>query len=168
MYLSTLPIYDTSLYVPGSLIISTDVQAVSAVRDIGAQIMGVFGGSSQLMDKKVKEVVQEAMNRFVKTAQAKGAEAAVGITTDVNAFVDKDQVYIIATITGTPLMDKKKALLPVVPMAPATAPPQMMPQPVAAVPLAMNNVKKQIPAAAAAIVGGRRRGLKKRKTIRRR
>lgn len=165
MYLSTLPIYDTSMYIPGSLIISTDVQAVSGVRDIGAQIMGVFGGSSQLMDKKVKDVVQEAMGRFIKTAQAKGAEAAVGITTDVNAFVDKDQVYIIATITGTPLMDKKKAVLPAVPLAPTTAPPQMLPQPVAAIPIAMPNVKNKMPLAVAA--GGSRR-LRKRRTIRRR
>jgi uncharacterized protein YbjQ (UPF0145 family) len=158
MYLSTLPIYDTSLYVPGSLIISTDVQAVSGFRDVGAQLLGVFGGSSQLMDKKVKDVVQEAMGRFVKTAQTKGAEAAVGITTDVNAFVDKDQVYIIATITGTPLMSKNKQFLPVVPIAAPGAAPQMLPEPVAAVPMQM---------AAPAAVGGRRR-LRKRKTVRRR
>jgi uncharacterized protein YbjQ (UPF0145 family) len=151
MYLSTLPIYDTSLYVPGSLIISTDVQAVSGLRDVGAQIMGVFGGSSQLMDKKVKDVVQEAMSRFVKTAQAKGAEAAVGITTDVNAFVDKDQVYIMASITGTPLMSKNKQALPIVPIAAPGATQQMLPQPVGAIPMAP-----------AGQMGGRRRRVAKK------
>jgi len=159
MYLSTLPIYDTSLYVPGSLIISTDVQAVSGLRDMGAQIMGVFGGSSQLMDKKVKDVVQEAMGRFVKTAQMKGAEAAVGITTDVNAFVDREQVYIIATITGTPLMSKNKQVLPVVPLAAPGAAPQMLPQPVAAVPMMPTGAQ---------MGGARRRIVKKGKSTRRR
>ena len=161
MYLSTLPIYDTSLYVPGNIIVSTDVQAVSTVRDMGAQIMGIFGGSSQLMDKKVKDVVQEAMGRFVATAQSKGAEAAVGITTDVNAFVDKDQVYIIATITGTPLMSKSKPALPVVP---APVQQQILPQPVAAVPVAPAMMTGAPMIAQAA---GRRRK-QKRKTIRRR
>ncbi len=162
MYLSTLPIYDTSLYVPGNIIVSTDVQAVSGLRDMGAQIMGVFGGSSELMDKKVKDVVQESMSRFVKTAQTKNAQAAIGITTDVNAFVDKDQVYIMATITGTPLMNKNTPALPVVPSAPAAATPQMptpmLPQPVGGVPMApMPYVQ----------AGGRRR-LRKKKTLKRR
>jgi uncharacterized protein YbjQ (UPF0145 family) len=162
MYLSTLPIYDTSLYVPGNIIVSTDVQAVSGIRDMGAQLMGVFGGSSQLMDKKVKDVVGEAMSRFIATAQTKGAEAAVGITTDVNAFVDKDQVYIIATITGTPLMDKKKAALPIVPPAPTQ---QMLPQPVAAVPITQPMMAS---APMMAQTGGRRRRVPKRKTAKRR
>lgn len=141
---------------------STDVQAVSTVRDMGAQIMGIFGGSSQLMDKKLKDVVQEAMGRFVSTAQNKGAEAAVGITTDVNAFVDKDQVYIIATITGTPLMSKNKPALPVVP---APAQQQILPQPVAAVPIAAP-IMTGAPMMAQA--GGRRRRVPKRKTAKRR
>ena len=173
MYLSTLPIYDTSLYVPGNIIISTDVQAVSGVRDIGAQIMGVFGGSSQLMDKKVKDVVQEAMGRFIKTAQAKSAQAAVGITTDVNAFVDKDQVYIIATITGTPLMSKNSPALPIVPSAPTQ---QMLPKPVDAIPLTPAVIPMAEPAAmqmaTAPAAGGRRRRFrqshKKRKSVKRR
>jgi uncharacterized protein YbjQ (UPF0145 family) len=168
MYLSTLPIYDTSLYVPGNLIISTDVQAVSGVRDVGAQIMGIFGGSSQLMDKKVKDVVQEAMGRFVKTAQTKGAQAAVGITTDVNAFVDKDQVYIIATITGTPLMSKASPALPIVPSAPTQ---QMLPKPVDAVPFTpavMPIAAPAMPMATAPAAGGRRRRTPKRKTAKRR
>ncbi len=158
MYLSTLQVYDTSLYTPGNIIVSTDVQAVSGIRDIGAQVMGIFGGSSQLMDKKVKDVVQEAMGRFIKTAQTKGAQAAIGITTDVNAFVDKDQVYIIATITGTPLMPKSSPALPVVPAPTAAAPAPMLPQPVGAIPM---------PPAAAAAAGGRRRRAKRR-TVRRR
>jgi uncharacterized protein YbjQ (UPF0145 family) len=160
MYLSTLQLYDTSLYKPGNIIVSTDVQAVSGLRDMGAQIMGVFGGSSELMDKKVKDVVQESMSRFVKTAQTKNAQAAIGITTDVNAFVDKDQVYIMATITGTPLMNKNKPALPVVPSAPAGATPQMptqiLPQPVGGVPMPYVQA------------GGRRRRAAKRKTVRRR
>jgi uncharacterized protein YbjQ (UPF0145 family) len=163
MYLSTLPVYDTSLYVPGNIIVSTDVQAVSGLRDMGAQLLGVFGGSSQLMDKKVKDVVQEAMNRFIKTAQTKNAEAAVGITTDVNAFVDKEQVYIIATITGTPLMSKNRQALPVVPMAAPGAPPQMLPQPVAAIPMTPT------PMMPTGQMGGRRRRVaKKGKATRRR
>ena len=161
MYLSTLPIYDITKHYPGNIIVSTDVQAVSTVRDVGAQIMGIFGGSSELMDKKVKDVVQEAMSRFVKTTQAKGAEAAIGITTDVNAFVDKDQVYIIATITGTPLMDKNKPALPIVPPAPV---PQILPQPVAAVPMAPQFNPPPLPV----MGGGRRRCASKRRTIRRR
>lgn len=166
MYLSTLPIYDTSLYTPGSLIISTDVQAVSGVRDIGAQIMGVFGGSSQLMDKKVKDVVQEAMSRFVKTAQAKGAQASVGITTAVNAFVDKDQVYIIAAITGTPLMPRGNPALPIVPSAPTQ---QMLPKPVDAVPLPPAVMPiAAMPMATAPAAGGRRRRGAKGKTVKRR
>ncbi len=162
MYLSTLPIYDTSLYVPGNIIVSTDVQAVSGLRDMGAQIMGVFGGSSELMDKKVKDVVQESMSRFVKTAQTKNAQAAIGITTDVNAFVDKDQVYIMATITGTPLMNKNKPALPVVPSAPTQ---QMLPKPVDAVPFN----PAAMPMATAPAAGGRRnRRAPKLKTTKRR
>jgi hypothetical protein len=48
------------------------------------------------------------MKRFTDKLKVKDAKGAIGITTDVNAFVDREQVYIIATITGTPLMEKGK------------------------------------------------------------
>ena len=106
MLLTSIENYDTSLYRLGNIIISTDTQAVSGFRDFGARVMGAFGGPSDMMDKKVKDVVEAAMKRFTDKLKAKGAKGAIGLTTDVNAFVDREQVYIIATITGTPLMEK--------------------------------------------------------------
>ncbi len=108
MLITSTENYDNSLYKLGNIIISTDVQAVSGFRDFGARVMGAFGGPSDLMDKKVKDVVEAAMKRFTDKLKFKDAKGAIGLTTDVNAFVDREQVYIIATITGTPLMEKGK------------------------------------------------------------
>jgi uncharacterized protein YbjQ (UPF0145 family) len=106
MLITSTEIYDNSLYKQGNIIISTDVQAVSGFRDFGARIMGVFGGTSDLMDKKIKDVVETAMKRFTEKLQLMNAKGAIGLTTDVNAFVDREQVYIIATISGTPLLSR--------------------------------------------------------------
>jgi tripartite-type tricarboxylate transporter receptor subunit TctC len=103
MLLTSTENYDTSLYRLGNIIISTDVQAVSGFRDFGARVMGAFGGSSDLMDKKVKDVVEAAKKEPGKvTFASSGAGGAPHLAGEIFQQVSGTKMLHIAYKGGGP------------------------------------------------------------------
>jgi len=102
--MATTLFYDTSSYDIIGIATSITVHAVSAFREIGANIVGLFGGKSNLLEKVFLDAREEAYADISKKAVEGGADLLVGVEIEIQEM----NKFFIFTATGTMLRNKKK------------------------------------------------------------
>ena len=97
--------YDENLYEAIGTERGIVVHAVSLIRGLAGNIMGVFGGKNDLIAKKVEDVYKEAMDELVKNAKAtygNNIDQIIALDIDFNEI----QPFIICVAAGTVLRKK--------------------------------------------------------------
>jgi len=101
--LATTPFYDISRYDIIGIATSITVHAVSAFRGLGANIGGLFGGKSDLLEKVFRDARSDAYEDLSKKARAQGADLVIGVEIEVQELKN----FFIFTAAGTMLKKKK-------------------------------------------------------------
>jgi uncharacterized protein YbjQ (UPF0145 family) len=85
MKVTTTTSFDESKYEVIGLVDSVTTRAISEFRQAFAQIMGIFGGKSDLLNTKILKARDDAILELKEKASAMGADMLIGVslTTDV-------------------------------------------------------------------------------------
>jgi hypothetical protein len=108
MNIATSDFYETDKYTVKSLVVATHTEALSLARGFVAGVMGIFGGKSDLMNKKVNDV----MAVLIKKLQAKlgSGEKIVGVRFEFAEFGrEESNSFLSGIATGTLLTPKQAA-----------------------------------------------------------
>ena len=106
MNIATSDFYETDTYKVKSLVVATHTEALSLARGFVAGVMGIFGGKSDLMNKKVNDV----MAVLIKNLQAKvgPGEKIVGVRFEFAEFGrEESNSFLSGIATGTLLTPKQ-------------------------------------------------------------
>ncbi len=118
--LTTTPDYDMNMYKPAGMVTANRVESISYARGMIAEVPGVFGGKSSLIQNAVNDLTDNAMKELRKKArsQYKKISAIIGvdvkITTTTRSSGEKYTEFMIATATGTvlvPIDESVKSLI---------------------------------------------------------
>lgn len=108
--LTTTPDYDMNLYKPAGMVVANRVENISLARGLVAEVPGVLGGKSSLIQGAVESLTEAAMKELRKKARAqfKKISGIVGVDVKVSttsrASGSQYTEYMIATATGTVLV----------------------------------------------------------------
>lgn len=106
MNIATTDFYDTDTYKVKSFVIATHTEALSLARGFVAGITGLFGGQSDIMNKKVNDVTAN----LIKNLQAKigPGEKIVGVRFEFAEFGrEQSNSFLSGIATGTLLTPKQ-------------------------------------------------------------
>jgi uncharacterized protein YbjQ (UPF0145 family) len=106
MSIATTDFYETDKYKVKSIVLATHTEALSLARGFVAGIMGVFGGKSDLMNKKVNDV----MAVLIKNLEAKigPGEKIVGVRFEFAEFGrEQSNSFLSGIATGTLIQPKQ-------------------------------------------------------------
>ena len=107
MSISTSDLYEMDKYTVKSVVVVTHTEALSLARGFVAGIAGLFGGKSDIMNKKVNDV----MNNLGKKLQAKlvaPGEKIVGVRFEFAEFGrEESNSFLSGIATGTLLTPKQ-------------------------------------------------------------
>ncbi len=107
MSLSTSGTYDTSKYEVKGLVTATHTEGLSLLRGVAAEVTGLFGGKSDLMNKKVNDVLNNLLGKL--KAQVGSNERIVGIKFEFAEFGRSEgNTFLSGIATGTLLVPKQK------------------------------------------------------------
>ena len=107
MNIATSDFYETDKYKVKSLVVATHTEALSLARGIVAGVMGIFGGKSDVMNKKVNDV----MSILIKNLQAKmgPGEKIVGVRFEFAEFGREESNSFLSGIASGTLLTPKQA-----------------------------------------------------------
>ena len=108
MNIATTDFYETDKYKVKSFVIATHTEALSLARGFVAGITGIFGGQSDIMNKKVNDVTAN----LIKNLQAKigPGEKIVGVRFEFAEFGrEQSNSFLSGIATGTLLTPKQAA-----------------------------------------------------------
>jgi uncharacterized protein YbjQ (UPF0145 family) len=111
MSISTSDLYEMDKYKVKSLVVVTHTEALSLARGFVAGIAGLFGGKSDIMNKKVNDV----MASLVQKLQAKLGpdEKIVGVRFEFAEFGrEQSNSFLSGIATGTLLTPKQAGSVP--------------------------------------------------------
>ena len=111
--LFTTHYYDENVYTPLGFVRGTMVHSISILRDFVGNVAGMFGGPNSVINKKIDDTHDEAIQELIKytTNKYPSATAIAGITISLTEMRE----FIICVACGT-------ALAPKTSNAPAPAP----------------------------------------------
>ena len=105
MSVSTSDYYDLQAYEIKTLVLATHTEALSLARGFVAEIGGIFGGKSDLMNKKVNDVMLALIQKLQK--QLKGNERIIGAKFEFAEFGRSEgNTFLSGIATGTVIAPK--------------------------------------------------------------
>lgn len=108
MSISTSDTYDLQKYEVKTLVLATHTEALSLARGFVAELGGLFGGKSDLMNKKVNDVMLALMDKLKK--QISGNERIVGTKFEFAEFGRSEgSTFLSGIATGTVIAPKQVA-----------------------------------------------------------
>lgn len=110
MSISTIDSYEIDKYKVKTLVLATHTEALSLGRGLVAGITGIFGGQSDIMNKKVNDVTAS----LVKKLQAKigPGEKIVGVRFEFAEFGrEQSNSFLSGIATGTLLTPKQAGVV---------------------------------------------------------
>ncbi len=100
MSISTSGYYDLQKYEVKALVTATHTEALSLARGFVAELGGLFGGKSDLMNKKVNDVMLALHQKLQK--QIQGNERIVGASFEFTEFGRSEgNTFLSGIATGT-------------------------------------------------------------------
>lgn len=76
------------------------ITGINMFKDIGAGLRNIFGGRSGSYENELSDAREQAMIELVKRAEAKGANAVVGIDVDYE-ILGEDNGMLMVSVSGT-------------------------------------------------------------------
>lgn len=108
MNLATSDLYEMDKYKVKSMVVVTHTEALSLARGFVAGITGIFGGQSDLMNKKVNDVMASLVQKL--QAKAGAGEKIVGVRFEFAEFGrEQSNSFLSGIATGTLLTPKQTA-----------------------------------------------------------
>jgi uncharacterized protein YbjQ (UPF0145 family) len=108
MNIATSDFYETDLYQVKSLVVVTHTEALSLARGFVAGITGLFGGQSDIMNKKVNDVMKSLIEKLQKRLGP--GEKLVGVRFEFAEFGrEQSNSFLSGIATGTLLTPKQAA-----------------------------------------------------------
>ena len=105
MSLSTSGHYDTEKYELKSLVTATHTEALSLFRGFAAELGGLIGGKSELMNKKVDDVMNKLIEKL--RGQVGIRERIVGLRYEFTEFGRSEgNTFLSGIATGTLIAEK--------------------------------------------------------------
>jgi uncharacterized protein YbjQ (UPF0145 family) len=105
MSISTSDYYDLQKYEVKTLVLATHTEALSLARGFVAELGGLFGGKSDLMNKKVNDVMLALIQKLQK--QIQGSERIVGAKFEFTEFGRSEgNTFLSGIATGTVIAPK--------------------------------------------------------------
>jgi uncharacterized protein YbjQ (UPF0145 family) len=105
MSISTSDFYDIQKYEVKALVTATHTEGLSLARGFIAEIGGIFGGKSDLMNKKVNDVMNMLIQKLQK--QIQGTERIVGAKFEFAEFGRSEgNTFLSGIATGTIISPK--------------------------------------------------------------
>lgn len=105
MSISTSGLYDLQKYESKALVTATHTEALSLARGFIAEIGGLFGGKSDLMNKKVNDVMTMLIEKLKKQLQS--GERIVGASFEFAEFGRSEgSTFLSGIATGTIISPK--------------------------------------------------------------
>lgn len=99
----TTGVYDTSQWEPVDMITVSHNESISALRDFGMGVGQIFGGKSELLEKKIVDLRNGLIKEAEKLVRAKGSDyMIVGFDMETSQF---ERLFVIIG-TGTLLCKK--------------------------------------------------------------
>jgi hypothetical protein len=100
MSISTSDYYDLQKYEVKALVTATHTEALSLARGFVAELGGLFGGKSDLMNKKVNDVMLALHQKLQK--QIQGNEKIIGASFEFTEFGRSEgNTFLSGIATGT-------------------------------------------------------------------
>ena len=107
MSIATTDYYDTAKYEIKSFVTATHTEALSLFRGFAAELGGLLGGKSDLMNKKVNDVMGKLIEKL--KAQISGSEKIVGLRFEFAEFGRSEgNTFLSGIATGTIIGEKKQ------------------------------------------------------------
>jgi uncharacterized protein YbjQ (UPF0145 family) len=105
MSIATTDYYDTEKYEVKSFVTATHTEALSLFRGIAAELGGLIGGKSDLMNKKVNDVMTKLIEKL--RAQVGVKERIVGARFEFAEFGRSEgNTFLSGIATGTVIAEK--------------------------------------------------------------
>jgi uncharacterized protein YbjQ (UPF0145 family) len=105
MSISTSDFYDLQKYEVKSLVTATHTEGLSLARGFVAEIGGIFGGKSDLMNKKVNDVMNMLILKLQR--QIQGPERIIGVKFEFAEFGrSQGNTFLSGIATGTIISPK--------------------------------------------------------------
>lgn len=105
MSIATTDYYDTEKYEVKSFVTATHTEALSLFRGIAAELGGLIGGKSDLMNKKVNDVMNKLIEKL--RAQLGAKERIVGARFEFAEFGRSEgNTFLSGIATGTVIGEK--------------------------------------------------------------
>ena len=102
----TTGFYDVNEWEPVDMVTVSHNESISALRDIGVGIGQIFGGKSDLLEKKIVDLREGLIKEAEKLVKSKGDNyIIVGFNMETSQF---ERVFVIIG-TGTHLRKKKQS-----------------------------------------------------------
>jgi uncharacterized protein YbjQ (UPF0145 family) len=99
----TTGVYDTSQWEPVDMVTVSHNESISALRDFGMGVGQIFGGKSELLEKKIVDLREGLIKEAEKLVKAKGSDyMIVGFDMETSQF---ERLFVIIG-TGTLLRRK--------------------------------------------------------------
>lgn len=99
----TIGTYDTAEWEPIDIVTVSHNESISGLRDIGVDIGQIFGGKSELLEKKIKDMRDAIINEVQKLVKDKD-HMIVGLDIETTQY---DRIFIVIA-TGTLLQRRKR------------------------------------------------------------
>jgi uncharacterized protein YbjQ (UPF0145 family) len=107
MNIATSDFYETDLYQVKSLVVVTHTEALSLARGFVAGITGLFGGQSDIMNKKVNDVMKSLIEKLQKRLGP--GEKLVGVRFEFAEFGREQSNSFLSGIASGTLLTPKQA-----------------------------------------------------------
>lgn len=105
MSIATTDYYDTEKYEVKSFVTATHTEALSLFRGLAAELGGLIGGKSDLMNKKVNDVMNKLIEKL--RAQIGTKERIVGARFEFAEFGRSEgNTFLSGIATGTVISEK--------------------------------------------------------------
>jgi uncharacterized protein YbjQ (UPF0145 family) len=105
MSISTSDLYDLQKYEVKALVTATHTEGLSLARGFIAEIGGLFGGKSDLMNKKVNDVMNMLIQKLQKQIQS--GERIIGVSFEFAEFGRSEgNTFLSGIATGTIISPK--------------------------------------------------------------
>ena len=96
--------YDETAYTPLGFVRGTMVHSISILRDFVGNVTGIFGGVNSVINKKIDDTYDEAIQELIKYTKTK-YPTATGIA-GINVSLTEMREFIICVACGTALAPK--------------------------------------------------------------
>lgn len=110
MSISTTDFYETDKYAVKSLVLVTHTEALSLGRGFVAGLTGIFGGTSDIMNKKVDDVTAQLLQKL--QAKIGPGEKIVGVRFEFAEFARQEANSFLSGIATGTLLQPKQGVAP--------------------------------------------------------